>query len=170
MTNHSNITTGSSNDIDDRFGLLNTSRNNKSKSILDQSRDDDEDSVSSNSSAAFKRSDKVLKEVTTNKNTNKTNSNNDKSIEDILGIDCLEPTRKTDDFFNFSKIDDKQKGQSSLSDLPPLNNSNNFQNSKLKLILNSYNGTQRKLLSLCLKNGDKKMNELRYVLGFGMQM
>lgn len=83
VTNHSNITTGSSNDIDDRFGLLNTSRNNKSKSILDQSRDDDEDSVSSNSSAAFKRSD---------------------------------------------KIDDKQKGQSSLSDLPPLNNSNNFQN------------------------------------------
>lgn len=86
VTNHANVissVTSSTIDIDDRYGLLSTSRNNKTKGILDQSRDDDEDSVSSNSSAAFKRSD---------------------------------------------KNEDKQKGQSSLGDLPPLNNTGNFQN------------------------------------------
>lgn len=112
VTNHENITS----DLDDpsKFGNITNRGGKTSRTKITDSDEDDDDSISSNSSSAFKRNDKFQKEPAANKN----------NVDALL--DTLKPGKRNDDFFNFSKNDEKQK--STLGDLPPLNNSNNFQN------------------------------------------
>ncbi len=134
VTNHVNINGAS--EADDRYGSI-TNRNNgknnvenlaKSKNSINDSEESEDDSVSSSSMSAFKRNnnDKVEKSKNTNQNTNDTNS----LVEDFIP----KPHQKPDEFFNFSSLNKNEEklktSQSSLADLPPLNNSNNFQNSK----------------------------------------
>lgn len=129
VSSHANIMSNATFDNDEnKFGYLSTSRN-----TLGKSRDDDEDSVSSNSSAVYKRNDsnKVQKPDPKSEDNN---DNNDKSnsLDDLLGLDTLKPSKPTDDFFNFSKkngADATGGSNNKLGELPPLNNgSNNFQN------------------------------------------
>ncbi len=134
VTNHINI--NGSNEADDRYGSITNRKNSsnkvenltKSKNSINDSEESEDDSISSNSMSAFKRNniDKVENTKITKQNTNATNN-----IVEEFG---LKPQQKNDDFFNFASLnknEEKMKSsQSSLGDLPPLNNSNNFQNSK----------------------------------------
>lgn len=126
VSSHANIMSNAAFENDDnKSGYLSTSRN-----TLGKSRDDDEDSVSSNSSAVYKRHDsnKVQKPGPKSEDNNDHNSN---SLDDLLGLATLKPSKQTDEFFNFSKKNgaDATGGSNKLGELPPLNNgSNNFQN------------------------------------------
>lgn len=128
VSNHKNISLNGSSEADDRIGFITNRDSHKngvdkltrSQKSLNDSGDEDDDSISSNSMSVFKRNEKVQPK------DGKT------SVEDLIGFDPLKTSKQNDDFFNFTsgnKNEEKQKMGSSLGDLPPLNQSNNFQNS-----------------------------------------